>query len=369
MKTYDYVVVGAGMFGATFAQQAIEAGRSVLVLESRDHIAGNCHTTVDERTNVVVHEYGTHAFHTSSSSIWAYVNRFGAFNSYRHRVFARHNDRTYPLPVNLLTLELFFGRSFSPREAAQFFASNRVRYPSPANFAEQVISVVGLPLYEAFFEGYTRKHWGCDPSLLPASVARRLPVRSNFNSDYFDDAFQGVPTEGYTPLIGRMLEGCDVRLSTDFFADRAKWEAHALRRVIFTGAIDRYFGFSEGPLAWRSVTHKKAHYKFTDDALGCAQLNFVDESFSWTRAHEPKHLTPERRSAGSVVLWESSSHDGLPAYPVNSPSDSAKLNAYRRMQSEVPHVRFGGRLAEYRYYDMHQAIAAALKMAREELSS
>ncbi len=365
---YDYLVVGSGLYGSVFAQQATQAGARVMVIEKRPHIGGNCYSHVFEDTNIIVHAYGTHIFHTSDADIWRYVNRFAEFNRYQHRVLTTHRSRVYSMPINLGTINAFYGVSLRPHEVEAFLAARREAIANPRNLEEKAISLIGRDLYEAFIRGYTRKQWGCDPKLLPAGIITRLPVRTSYNDAYFDDLYQGIPVGGYTPMFERLLKGVDVELESDFLADRAYWRARA-RKIVYTGPLDAYFGYAYGRLNWRSVRFE-AQKLASDDFQGTAVMNYADEDVPYTRIHEPKHLHPEARvSPGvSVVVREYSLVDNdRPYYPVNFDEDKEKLARYRALQAGEESTLFGGRLAQYRYYDMHQVIGAALKAAKVEL--
>lgn len=367
--TYDYVVVGSGLFGAVFAQQMREHGRSVLVLERRGHIGGNCYSYEYQDTGINVHAYGTHIFHTSDAAVWSYVRRFADFNHYRHRVLTTHRDRVFTMPINLGTVNAFFGTNLRPFELERFLAEQREEIASPKNLEEKAISLVGRELYEAFIRGYTKKQWGCDPRRLPASIITRLPVRTSYDDAYFDDTYQGIPIGGYTPMFERMLDGIPVELGVDYFADRERWERTARRKIVYTGPIDRYFDYAHGRLSWRSVRFELERVA-VPDYQGTSVMNYADEEIPYTRVHEPRHLHPERRAApdSTVVVREYSLvNDDEPYYPVNFESDRRVLAEYEALAAGETRTVFGGRLARYRYYDMHQVVASALKAARDEL--
>jgi len=369
-KQYDFIVVGAGFFGAVFTQQAIEAGKSVLVLERRDHIGGNCHSYQYPDTNIIVHQYGTHIFHTNNPTIWKYINRFTEFNRYQHRVLTTHQDRVYAMPINLGTINQFYGLNLKPHEVEAFIASKREGAASNArNLEERAISLVGRDLYEAFIKGYTIKQWGCDPRRLPAGIITRLPVRHTFHDAYFNDRYQGIPIEGYTPIFERMLEGADIELGVDFFEDRERWQSRC-KKLLYTGPVDRYFENRFGTLNWRSVRLDIEQLPI-EDFQGTSVMNYADEEVPFTRIHEFKHLHLERTykpSNTTIIVREYSKDDPEePYYPVNFDEDGALYARYRELQAGESRVLFGGRLAEYKYYDMHQVIAAGLKCARDEL--
>ena len=367
---YDYLIVGSGFFGSVFAQQAKESGRSALVIEKRSHIGGNCYSFDYEDTNVNIHKYGTHIFHTNDQKIWDYVNRFTKFNRYQHRVLTTHRDRVYTMPICLATINAFYNINLKPNEVDAFLESKKGEFARPANLEEKAISLIGRELYEAFIRGYTKKHWGCDPKELPVNIITRLPVRNSYYDSYFNDLYQGIPVGGYTPIFERMLEGIPVELEVDFFSDREYWRRRA-RKVVFTGPIDAYFDYQCGRLNWRSVRFETERLQ-EDDYQGTSVMNYADEDVSFTRIHEPKHLHRERKFAprSTVIVREYSLIDNdQPYYPVNFEPDKECLAKYKALQADEKDVIFGGRLAQYRYYDMHQVIGSALRTARDELGS
>ena len=289
---YDYLVVGCGFFGSVFAQQAKENGKSVMMIDRRPHIGGNCYSYDYEDTNISVHKYGSHIFHCSDDDTWNYINRFTEFNRYRHRVLTTRQGEVYSMPINLGTINSFFGTNLKPDDVPSFLDTQRTFTGRPANLEEQAISLIGKPLYEAFIKGYTRKQWGCDPRELPASIITRLPVRNSYHDDYFNDRYQGIPIDGYTPIFERMLEGIPIELNTDFFANRAEFEKMA-HGIVYTGPIDRYFDYCYGHLNWRSVRFELERHDVSD-YQGISVMNFADEDTPFTRIHEPKHFHRER---------------------------------------------------------------------------
>lgn len=367
---YDYLIIGCGLFGSVFAQQAKEHGKSVKIIERRAHIGGNCHSYDFEDTGISVHTYGTHVFHCSDLSTWEYVNRFSTFNHYRHRVLSKLHDRVFSIPINLGTVNSFFGVNLLPREMERFLSPHRVLTEVPSNLEEEAIASIGRPLYEAFIRGYTRKQWGCDPKELPKSIIRRLPVRTSYSDAYFNDPYQGIPIGGYTELFERMLEGIPIELNVDFFLDREYWERMA-RKVVYTGPIDRFFDYRYGPLSWRSVRFEVERIEISD-YQGTSVMNYADESIPFTRIHEPKHLHLEKEwnKHSTVVIKEFPCVDTAnPCYPMNRDSDQERFLRYAALQSQLTNVIFGGRLARYKYYDMNQVIAGALVAARKELNA
>ncbi|MCX8091348.1 MAG: NAD(P)-binding protein [Verrucomicrobiae bacterium] len=370
MASRPFAVAGAGFAGAVVARElAVHTDRRVIVFDERPHVAGNCHTERDEATGVMVHRYGSHIFHTDRQDVWEYVNRFMPFRPYIHRVMANTPRGMFSLPINLLTINQFFGKTFSPEEARAFLESlAEKRNGEPANFEEQALRMVGRELYENFFEGYTRKHWGCDPREIPASVLKRLPVRFNYNDCYYDCVFQGIPEGGYTELVRRILEHprIEVRLAQKF--DPA-W-CGEFEHVFYTGPIDAFFGFRHGRLAYRTVTFQR--HEARGDFQGTAVINYTDVRVPYTRVHEYKHFTRWEQHERTVAFFEFSQDTGptdIPYYPVRRPDDKARLRHYYADAVQTRGVSFLGRLATYRYLDMHQVIAESLDFAATFLAA
>ncbi len=366
MKKFDYLVVGAGMFGAVCAEQIRKKGKSVLVIEKREHVGGNCYTYDFDGTNINVHRYGTHIFHTSSKNTWEYINQFTEFNRYQHRVLTTYRDRVYVLPINLGTVNAFFGLNLKPREFADFIASKRENIATPSDLESKAVSLIGKELYEAFIKGYTIKQWQRDPKDLPADIITRLPVRSSYFDSYFDDIYQGIPVDGYTPIFERMLSGIEIKLGVDFLAERDYWTKQC-ETVVYTGPIDRYFGYIYGNLGWRSV-RMETELLAIEDYQGTSVMNYADENVPYTRIHEFKHLHREKRHTpkATVVTKEYPAEiNSDPYYPVNSPSDREILTRYHALAHQERHTVFGGRLAQYKYFDMNHAIEAALAAAAQ----
>lgn len=365
---YDLIVVGSGLYGSVFAQQAHERGHKVLVLERREHIGGNCYSETHPGTAINIHRYGTHIFHCNDDAIWEYINRFTGFNRYQHRVLTTSNNRVYAMPINLGTINAFYGLNLKPEEVEPFLASKREGIASPANMEEMAISLVGRELYEAFIKGYTIKQWACDPRELPAATIARLPVRHSYHDAYFNDRYQGIPLEGYTPIFERMLEGIPVELGVDFFARQDHWRSQC-KCLVYTGPIDRYFEYAHGRLGWRSVRFE-TEVLGVDDYQGTSVMNYADEAVPYTRIHEPRHLHLEKtHPVGQTVIMREFSQvdDEAPYYPINTRADKEMFAKYRELQAREKDVIFGGRLAEYKYYDMHQVIGAALARVRSIL--
>jgi UDP-galactopyranose mutase len=366
----DLVVVGSGFFGLTVAERcATELGLRVLVLERRDHIGGNAYSEDEPETGIEIHRYGAHLFHTSNERVWEYVNRFTKFTGYQHRVYSTFKGRVYPMPINLGTICEYFGRAFSPDEARALVAEQAAELAGrePRNLEEKAVSLIGRPLYEAFIRGYTAKQWQTDPLDLPAEIITRLPVRYTFDNRYFNDAHEGLPVDGYTAWLERMADhpNIEVRLNTDFFDMRDDVVGRV--PVVYTGPLDRYFGFAEGELGWRTLDFEM-EVKPTGDFQGTPVMNYADEDVPYTRVHEFRHFHPERRhypDDKTVIMREFSrfaERGDEPYYPINTADDRARLLRYREMARREDGVLFGGRLGTYKYLDMHMAIASALGM-------
>ena len=374
MSKPDLVVVGSGFFGLTIAERcANELGLDVLVLERRSHLGGNAYSEVEPETGIEVHTYGAHLFHTSNERVWEYVNRFTTFTGYQHRVFARYQGQVYSFPMNLGLINQFFGRSHTPDEARALIAeqASEIDTDRAQNLEEKAISLIGRPLYEAFVKGYTAKQWQTDPQELSADIITRLPVRYTFDNRYFNDTYEGLPTDGYTAWLTRMADHprIEVRLDTDFFdvADDYRGQVP----IVYTGPVDEYFDNSEGRLSWRTVD-LEAEVKDVDDFQGTPVVNYNDEEVPYTRILEFKHFHPERTylPGKTVVVHEYSRFaepDDEPYYPINTADDRAKLLKYRDLAKQEPMVLFGGRLGTYKYLDMHMAIGSALSMFDNKL--
>ena len=367
-KKSDLIIAGAGFYGATLAERAArEGGLRVVVVERRSHIGGNAYSADDRETGIEIHPYGPHLFHTSNEEVWNYLNAFTSFTDYQHRVFTCYRGQVYSMPINLATINQFFGRYHSPQEARRLVEeqSSEMAGRQPANLEEKAISLIGRPLYEAFVRGYTRKQWQTDPRELPASVIARLPVRYDYNNRYFSDRFEGLPEAGYTRIFERMLdhENIHVLLDTDMLEMRPQVPSGKL--VVHTGPIDRYFDYCEGVLGWRTIDFERETLD-CGDYQGMPQLNFADEDIPYTRISEFRHFHPERDypEDRTIIAREFSRFAGRndePYYPINTQADKAMLERYRERAKAEPDVLFGGRLGSYRYLDMHQAIAMALR--------
>ena len=377
---YDLVVVGSGLFGLTIAEQAASRwGLRVAIVERRSHLGGNAYSETDPDTGIEVHKYGAHLFHTSNERVWEYVNRFTSFTPYVHRVWTTVDGVVYPMPVNLGTINQFFNAAHTPDEARALIAEQaaEVEGSDVTDFESKGISLVGRPLFEAFFKNYTAKQWQTDPKDLPASIISRLPVRYNYDSRYFNDTYEGLPVDGYTAWLSRMVESdlIDVYLDTDFFDPSNPLNKDAVVGkvpVVYTGPLDRYFDYSAGDLSWRTVDFERELVE-TGDFQGCPVMNYGDLDVPYTRIIEFRHFHPERdyQNERTVIFKEFSrfaEHGDEPYYPVNTEQDRDRLKAYRELMDEEPQVFFGGRLGTYKYLDMHMAIASALTMLDNELA-
>jgi len=364
MAEYDFLVVGAGIFGTTFAQQMTERGKKVLVIEKRPHIGGNCYTETFE--DIVVHKYGPHIFHTSDELTWEYVNRFVKFNQFVNRPKVRYKDKIYSFPINLMTMYQLWGVK-DPGEAEQKLKELAVPNEHPQNLEQWILSQVGRQIYEIFIKGYTKKQWGKDPSQLPASIIKRIPIRLSFDDNYYEDKYQGIPAGGYTRLFEKMLEGVDVKLNTDYFSDKQYWDSVA-PTVVYTGKIDELFGYKFGELEYRSLRFESK--VFDGNFQGNAVINYTAEDVPYTRVIEHKYFEFNNQKK-TVVTWEYPDNycaGKIPCYPINDARNSELYKRYRDEAAKHPALVLGGRLATYRYLDMDEAVAAALQLA-EKLAS
>ena len=363
---YDYLIVGAGLFGAVFARAATDAGRRVLVIDRRDHVGGNIYTEDVEGINV--HRYGAHIFHTNDKAVWEYVTRFAEFNRYTNSPVANYKGELYSLPFNMYTFNAMWGVT-TPDEARAKIAEQRAAagIEEPKNLEEQAISLVGTDIYEKLVRGYTEKQWGRPCDQLPAFIIRRLPVRFTFDNNYFNALYQGIPIGGYTAMVDRMLDGIEVRLGVDYLDCREQLRPLA-DKVVYTGPIDSYFDFCYGPLGYRSVRFE-TELLDTENFQGNAVINYTDRETPYTRIIEHKHF--EFGSQPRTVISREYSqewHPGIePYYPINDEKNGELYMKYKQLADSEDEIIFGGRLAEYRYYDMDAVIASALSVAEREL--
>lgn len=364
---YDYLIVGAGLFGAVFARQAMDQGKTCLVLDRREHVGGNIYT--EEVEGIQVHRYGAHIFHTSDKKVWNYISRFTEFNHYINSPIAIYKDELYNLPFNMNTFSKMWNIR-TPDEAKKIIAAQiqSLNITEPKNLEEQALSLVGTDVYEKLVKGYTEKQWGRSCRDLPAFIIRRLPLRFTYDNNYFNDRYQGIPVEGYTAVIEKLLEGADVKTGVDFLKERNLYENMA-GKIVFTGMIDEYFQYQLGALEYRSV-------RFETEVLDCenyqgnAVVNYTEREVPYTRIIEHKHFAFGQQKK-TVISREYSSEWKVgdePYYPVNDEKNSRLYESYCRLAEKEKHVIFGGRLGAYRYYDMDQVIASALATAERELS-
>ena len=365
MEKYDYLIVGAGLFGAVFAHEATAAGKKCLVLERRGHIGGNCYT--EEIEGIQVHKYGAHIFHTSDKYVWDFINRFAEFNNYVNSPIANYMGEIYNMPFNMNTFSKMWGIS-TPQEAKAMIEEQRKEISGePQNLEEQAISLVGRDIYEKLVKGYTEKQWGRPCAELPASIIKRLPVRFTYYNNYFNDRYQGIPIGGYTAIIEKLLAGCDIRLDTDFIAEREKYSGMA-GKIIYTGMIDEYYDFCYGALEYRSVSFE-SEVVDTDNYQGVAVVNYTDSDTPYTRVIEHKHFDFGKQSK-TVISREYTAEwkPGMePYYPINNLKNQAVYEKYAELAKRESKVIFGGRLGEYKYHDMKDAISGALALAKREL--
>lgn len=368
---YDYLVVGSGLFGSVFARQATDAGKKVLVIDKRPNIAGNVYTEKVEGINF--HKYGAHIFHTNNTEVWNYVNRFATFNRFTNSPVANYKGELYSMPFNMYTFNKMWGVVTPEEAAAKIEEQKKEITGEPRNLEEQAISLVGRDIYEKLVKGYTEKQWGRDCKELPAFIIKRLPVRLTFDNNYFNALYQGIPIGGYTKLVANLLDGIDVQLNEDYLEDRAKWDALA-DKVVYTGAIDAFFDYTLGNLEYRSI-------RFENEVLdipnfqGNAAVNYTDRETPWTRIIEHKWFEFGKDENGNdlpktIISREYSSEwkpGDEPYYPVNDEKNGALYKEYRALADQEGKVIFGGRLGEYKYYDMDAVIASALECAKREL--
>lgn len=375
---YDYLIVGAGLFGAIFAHEAKKAGKKVLVIDRRDHIGGNIYTK--EVEGIQVHQYGAHIFHTSDKEVWDYIQQFAEFNRYTNSPVARYKDELYNLPFNMNTFSKMWGVR-TPAEAKEIIQRQikEAGITEPKNLEEQAISLVGKDIYEKLVKGYTEKQWGRRATELPSFIIRRLPVRYVYDNNYFNDKYQGIPVGGYTKIIERMLEGTEVRLMTDFFADREILAKEA-ENIVFTGMIDAYYDYCFGELEYRSLRFETEVLNM-ENYQGNAVVNYTEYEVPYTRIIEHKHFEYGCQggyggdgsgvSDKTVITREypaAWSRGEEPYYPMNDEKNNALYARYRELADQEGHVIFGGRLGMYRYYDMHQVVKEALECVRRSLS-
>ena len=363
----NILIVGAGFSGAVIARELAQAGHHITVIDSRDHIAGNCHTYRDDKTHIMVHKYGPHIFHTDNEQVWHYITQFGEMMPYTNRVKAVTGGQVYSLPINLHTINQFFGKTLNPSQAKDFIeAQADTSIQDPQTFEEQALRFVGKPLYEAFFKHYTIKQWGTSPTNLPASILKRLPVRFNYDDNYFNHKYQGMPKEGYTQIIAKILDHPQINLqiNTPFSNTMQSDYEH----IIWSGTLDGYFDYQLGRLGYRTLDFKPFYGE--GDVQGNAVINYCDASVPYTRITEHKHFAPWESHEQSICYEETSREcesGDIPYYPIRLLDDKTLLEQYVKLAENTPNVTFVGRLGTYRYLDMDVTIAEALQTADDLL--
>jgi UDP-galactopyranose mutase len=362
---YDYLIIGSGLFGSVFAHEMTKAGKKCLIIEKRNHIAGNCHT--ENKDGINVHTYGPHIFHTNDKGIWEWINQFTEFHNYKHTPKVNYKDKIYSFPINLMTLNQIWGVN-TPEEAKQKLEQVRIKNDDPKNLEEWILSQVGHDIYETFIKGYTQKQWNKDPKELPTFIIKRLPIRTNFDDNYFFDKYQGIPVGGYTQIFEKILEGIEVRTNVDYFENKDYWNSLA-DKVVFTGKIDEFFDYQFGELEYRTLRFDNKRIE-TEDYQGCSIVNYTDFNVPYTRITEHKHFEKSK----SDVTWITTEYPkdyekgDVPYYPINDEKNNSMFEKYKEL-SKQSNIIFGGRLSEYKYYDMHQIIASALSKVKKELNN
>jgi UDP-galactopyranose mutase len=361
MTKYDYLIVGSGLFGCVFAQQAKLNNKTSLILEKRNHPFGNCYTENIEGINI--HKYGPHIFHTSNDTIWSYINQFAKFNNYVNRPKVNYKEKIYSFPINLFTLYQLWGVS-SPEQARVRLDKEKIQISNPQNLEEWILSQVGEEIYQTFIYGYTKKQWNTEPKNLPSFIIKRLPIRLNFDDNYFNDSYQGIPIDGYSAMMTNMIEGIEVILETDYLQNRDYWNSKA-KNIVYTGPIDEFYNYEYGVLNYRSLRFEHNTFK-THDFQGNAIINFTDENVPYTRSIEHKHF--ENTNSDITIVTKEYSQDWSQTlerfYPINNEKNNNLYDKYKQL-SKSSKVIFGGRLGEYKYYDMHQIIGSALHKYKE----
>ena len=363
--TLRLLIVGAGLSGAVIARHLADLGHQITVMEQRGHVAGNCHCARDGETGVLVHMYGPHILHTDDVEVWDYVNHYTTFQPFKHRVKTTSGRQVYALPVNLHTINQFFRTALSPQEAGKFLAQSADKIiTDPQNFEEQALRLIGPQLYEAFFKGYTQKQWGVKPTQLPAAILKRLPVRFNYDDNYFSHKFQGLPEQGYTHLVTRILDHPNITVHLNAAFDRA--QAAGFDHVFYSGPLDGWYGYDIGRLGYRTLDFER--FTHQGDYQGCAVMNYADADVPWTRITEHKHFAPWESHEASVLYREVSRPCGpndTPYYPIRLTDEQALLRKYETRAQKERGVTFVGRLGTYRYLDMDVTIREALDTARQ----
>lgn len=359
---YDFLIVGAGVFGSVFAREMTDSGKKCLVIDKHPHVAGHCYT--EEVDGITIHKYGPHIFHTDKIELWEYVQKYCEFTPFCHRIKVNYQDKIYSFPINLMTLYQLWGVK-TPEEAQKELEKRKIPCESPKNLEEWALSQVGEEIYKIFIQGYTKKQWGRDPKELPPFVIKRLPIRLSYNDTYYNDRYQGIPVGGYTRLFENILKGIEVRLNTDYFSQKDHYNSLA-KNIVFTGRIDEFFDYKLGELEYRTLRFETKKLPIPD-FQGTAVVNYTDENVPFTRITEYKHF--ERTDLNHTIIateypdeWN---RNKTPYYPVNTEANNEIYKKYAEEAKKFPHIIFGGRLAEFKYYDMHQVMESALAKAKE----
>lgn len=358
---YDYLIVGAGLFGSVFARELTNTGNRVLVIDKRNHIGGNCYT--ENVGGIHVHKYGPHIFHTSNKEIWEYVNNLTTFNNFSYRPKVNYKGSIYSFPINLMTLYQVYGVT-TPTEALKILESKKVNIPTPTNLEEWCLSQIGNELYEIFIKGYTQKQWNRNPKDLPISIIKRLPTRLNFDDSYYFDDYEGIPTDGYTKIFENLLNGIEVKLNEDYFLNREYYDNIA-SKVVYTGPIDKFYNYKFGKLEYRSLDFETEKLDIFD-YQGSAGINYTDYEIPYTRIIEHKHFNFGKQPF-TVITKEYPKTEGEPYYPINDANNNDRYDKYKQLMLMEDKFVFGGRLTDYKYYDMHQVIGSALHKSKKEI--
>jgi UDP-galactopyranose mutase len=364
VSKYDFLIVGSGLFGSVFANQAIKAGKTCLVIDKRSHIGGNCFTENVEGINV--HKYGPHIFHTSNDEIWKFVNQFVEFKQFTYQPVAKYKNELFTLPFNMWTFHQLWGVK-TPEEARRKIEETRVHVENPRNLEEWALSQVGKDVYEKLIYGYTKKQWQREPKDLPSFIIKRLPIRFTYDLNYYNDKYVGIPVGGYTKMMTSLLEGAHVQTGVDYFQNRDTLDKMA-DKIVYTGKIDEYFDYMFGDLQYRTLDFDHQILD-TENHQGCTTINYTDELVPYTRSIEHKHFEGSK-SEKTVVSYETPSvwaRDKVPYYPINDEQNNSLFIKYKKEAQDLPRVFFGGRLADYKYYDMHQVIGSALSRSKRIL--
>lgn len=359
---YDYLIVGCGLFGCTFANLAKNNHKKCLIIDKRNHPFGNCYSKQEH--GIHVHQYGPHIFHTSNEKIWTYINQFAKFNNYINRPKVNFHDELYSFPINLFTLYQLWGVR-NPHEAEQKLSEVKLNIQNPQNLEEWILSQVGQEIYEKFIYGYTKKQWNTEPKNLPSFIIKRLPIRLTFNDNYFDDTYQGIPIGGYSIMMQNMVDGIDIVLETDYFDNKDYWNSQA-NVIVYTGQIDRFFDYEFGELSYRSLRFEHEQHR-TKDFQGNAIINYTSDTVPFTRIIEHKHFD-NADSDVTIVTKEypaNYSANNDPYYPINTEANNIIYNKYYKLSQQQNNIIFGGRLAQYKYLDMHQVIGSAIQKYKE----